>query len=687
MLSSNEDERACPGAPGGLVTALASDIADGLFDGRNSGTPVAYCGSSLAAIAGTAQFSDALSGLQGLTFATDGFTFGGTNNALGLNGVTAANTVADAATIEDAVAASSPSLIGAFAATTPSMNTSRYDTTATLLANGIVLIAGGATFNSTTFEATFLNSTELYNPATNSFGASTPVMTTARFGATATLLPNGKVLVASGSAAGFLTSAELYDPVANSFTATTNSMNIGRYFATATLLPNGKVLIAGGYGNAGVLSSTELYDPVSNTFATTTPSTSAGRYFATATLLPNGKVLIAGGYDASFNAQNTTDLYDPASNSFAASTPSMNSARAQATATLLPNGKVLIAGGGNALNSTELYDPVSNSFAASTPVMNVGRNLAVAALLPSGKVLIAGGGDGFANTELYDPASNTFSASPPVMNAGRYETTATLLPSGEVLIAGGFTFATSTSLASTELYNPRATPTPTPTASPSPSPAPTPSPSPTPAASASPSPSPTASPSPSPTPTPLAALAPSSVSFGAEATGYTSSAKSVKLTNNGKGALTISGIAATGKFAETNTCGPSVAAGKNCTIAVTFSPATTGALSGSLAVSDNAAGSPQSATLKGSGVIPVGLSATSLSFASTAAGDSSAVKNLTVTNNQPVAVSLSTPFAGTNPGDFVISEASTCGTTVAANSKCVLALAFARRRSALAPRH
>jgi Kelch motif len=74
-------------------------------------------------------------------------------------------------------------------------------------------------------------------------------------------------------------------------------MNNARRLATATLLPNGKVLIAGGFDGANTLSSTELYDPVSNTFATaaSTPTMNAARFDATATLLPNGKVLIAGG--------------------------------------------------------------------------------------------------------------------------------------------------------------------------------------------------------------------------------------------------------------------------------------------------------------------------------------------------------------------------------------------------------
>src|SRR5208282_2453080 len=256
----NEDQLACASNPGGLVTALSSDISDGVFDGTILGTPVSYCGGNLAAIAGTAQFSDALSGLQGLTLATSGFTYGGINNELSLNGVHAPDVAADAATIEDALLGV-PISVNTFAATTPTMNGARDDATATLLPNGKVLIAGGYPS---------LSTTDLYDPLANTFVVSTPSMNTGRYQATAVLLPNGKVLIAGGYNGGVLNSTELYDPATNTFAASTPVMNVGRLIGTATLLPNGKVLIAGGV-NGGVLKSTELYDPVADTFAVSTP--------------------------------------------------------------------------------------------------------------------------------------------------------------------------------------------------------------------------------------------------------------------------------------------------------------------------------------------------------------------------------------------------------------------------------
>src|ERR1035441_1046068 len=179
--------------------------------------------------------------------------------------------------------------------------------------------------------------------------------------------------------------------VATNTTASSPTGNLQdqRYFHTATLLPNGKVLVAGGahpdvYCLAGIASA-ELYDPAVGSFALT-GSMTIGRYAQTSTLLPTGKVLVAGGFSSDSNsdcfeldgapALITTDLYDPSNNSFAP-TGNMAEERAGHTATLLTNGKVLIAGGdnlgGNALPffivdgsvTAEVYDPATGLFTST----------------------------------------------------------------------------------------------------------------------------------------------------------------------------------------------------------------------------------------------------------------------------------------------------------------------------------
>jgi hypothetical protein len=316
-------------------------------------------------------------------------------------------------------------------ALTGSMTTSRYYHSATLLSNGKVLIAGGS-------NGSALSTAELYDLATGTF-ASTGSMTTVRYLHTATLLPNGKVLIAGGSNGSTpKSSAELYDPATGTFTLT-GSMTTARYCHTAALLSNGKVLIAGGL-NGSALSTAELYNPATGTFALTGAMNTA-RYYHTATPLSNGKVLVAAGYNAVSGTLSTAELFDPAAGTFA-STGSMGTSRRSHLATLLSNGKVLITGGLSSgigtLSTGELYDPATGTF-ASTGSMIAARDSHTATLLPSGEVLIAGGENGsyLSTAELYDPASGTFAATGSMTTARVYHT-AMLLPNGKALIAGGY---------------------------------------------------------------------------------------------------------------------------------------------------------------------------------------------------------------------------------------------------------
>jgi N-acetylneuraminic acid mutarotase len=312
--------------------------------------------------------------------------------------------------------------------------------TATLLNNGKVLVAGGSSSTGT------LASAELYDPATNTW-SSAGSMASARARGTATLLANGKVLVVGGTNGTFaLASVEIYDPATNSWSPAA-PMAGPREEQAATLLSNGQVLVAGGVNAGAYLNRVELYNPATDSWSILA-SMSTPRAFQTATLLSNGKVLVTGGTEDN-NALASAELYDPANNAWT-SAGTMANARQNQTATLLGNGKVLVAGGAG--TSAEIYDPVSNSW-SDAGLMAAPRFRQTATLLATGKVLVAGGGNFEVSADLYDPASNSWSSAGS-MATGRDAQTATLLGNGKVLIAGGTNSSSNAALASTEVYDP-----------------------------------------------------------------------------------------------------------------------------------------------------------------------------------------------------------------------------------------
>ena len=179
---------------------------------------------------------------------------------------------------------------------------------------------------------------------------------------------------------------------------------------------------------------------------------------------------------------------------------------------------------------------------------------------------------------------------------------------------------------------------------------------------------------------PVASVSPSSVAFGNQAVGVTSPAQSVTLTNSGNAVLNVSRIAVSGTnasdFAQTNNCGTSVAAGANCTISVTFKPSAGGSRSAALAVTDDAAGSPQSVSLAGTGVSTgVTVSPSSVAFGNQSVGATSSARPVTLTNAGSSALSItSIAVLGVNASDFA--QSNNCGSSVAAGANCTINVTF-----------
>ncbi len=343
-------------------------------------------------------------------------------------------------------------LSGTFAAT-EWLGTAREGATATTLGDGRVLIAGGENADEGS-----LATAELYDPAFGAF-TMTGSMAVKRFGHTATLLQDGRVLVTGGDN----DSAELYDPTTGAFSPT-GSMGAVRRFQAAVLLADGRVLVAGG-GPA----TAELYDPSTDKFSPVGKiEEDPGRYMdqptnaSGAIVLRDDRVLLLS--TASRHAQ----IFDPATGKFA-STGSMNVAREAYSTTLLADGRVLVAGGldparrpgqievnlGNSLASAEIYDPAIGKFSLTGSLI-AARFDHGALLLDDGRVLVIGG-DGKVGTlescELFDPATATFEPTGSMPDTrGMYALTR--LADGRALLVGGSWYDSNRGSATALTYQP-----------------------------------------------------------------------------------------------------------------------------------------------------------------------------------------------------------------------------------------
>lgn len=344
---------------------------------------------------------------------------------------------------------------------TGSMTTARADHTATLLNNGKILIAGG-TMTQGTYNVE-LDSAEIYDPTTGTFTKTAHDMNMKRAGHGAAILANYDVLLAGdNNAQQGSNKAEIYHVATDTFEWTTHNMNDARAGMIMVPLFNGDVLIAGGYGGGGALKSAEVFDPSGGGTFTPTGMMSVARAIAAAVLLDNHKVIVVGGSDGLGTVLNTAELFDPAGNggagTFSLIDDTMAQPRMGAAVSLLSDGKAFISGGWSNpvarmnLNIAEIYDPA----AVAAPYFQLIDSKMSVAMADHFSVYLGSGKTlltaGDLNAEIYDEASAAFSVTGGML-AARGGNVATLLSSGKVYISGGIDRA-KMPLGDAELFDP-----------------------------------------------------------------------------------------------------------------------------------------------------------------------------------------------------------------------------------------
>jgi N-acetylneuraminic acid mutarotase len=339
---------------------------------------------------------------------------------------------------------------------TGGLATGREAHTATLLDNGMVLVAGGFVGSDGGPEATA--SAELYDPRTGTWHR-TGSMACGRGGHVAVPLPDGRVLVLGGwNQDQAVPTVEVYDATTGSWTGAAPLPTPREGFA-ATLVGN-KVLVTGGYERTGgtALSTSELYDPGSDQW-TAVAGMVVPRYSHQATGLADGRILVAGGVnDDNQGGVPDAEVYDPEADEWTAPDPMSDSRETDEICcheqVRLSDGDVLAVGGYNSgvLGSTERYHPPTGSWTDAGPMRAARQGGHTASLLGNGLVVVVGGRDDAGlvpGAEAYDPAGSRWAAiaSPIEPRAGH---TAIVLPFNWILVTGGAD-SEGTRLASAEI--------------------------------------------------------------------------------------------------------------------------------------------------------------------------------------------------------------------------------------------
>jgi hypothetical protein len=283
--------------------------------------------------------------------------------------------------------------------------------------------------------------------------ASAHVMSVPRSLPTATLLADGRVLVAGGYGAARST-AEIYDPATDAF-GPPSTLSSPHAEHGASRLPSGDVVVFGGFDST-YLSTAERWDHTTGLWSSTGAMSARRNGFASATLA-DGRAVVLGGNNGSL--QFLVELYDEASHAFAKG-PSLNTPRQGHAAVVLEDGSVFTCGGlaNPIVKACERWAPSTAAWTARAP-MAIGRDTFLLVAIPGNRVVALGGefdrsasNTITASAELYDVAADTWT-SLPSMASPRTGAVAVRLGDGHLIVAGG-TDGLGHTLSSTEIFDP-----------------------------------------------------------------------------------------------------------------------------------------------------------------------------------------------------------------------------------------